>query len=135
PPGAALAASSFLAPHLAQREQLYFFPGNKSYPLSYVEQRAEYLVADRRPPSGNREERELLADYLRLPDWELIAQQGDFMPPRRPTPSGPTSSILASARTCGSARCLAVWRCCHSMRGRACCPPARSRCRRWPCWR
>ncbi len=79
PPDAALAASSFLAPHLAQREQLYFFPGNKSYPLRYVEERAAYLVADRRPPSGNREERELLADYLRRPDWELIAQQGDFV--------------------------------------------------------
>ena len=70
PPDAALAASSFLAPHLAQREQLYFFPGNKSYPLRYVEERAEYLVADQRPPSGNRQERELLADFLRRPDWE-----------------------------------------------------------------
>jgi len=83
PPDAALAASSFLAPHLAQRQQLYFFPGNKSYPLRYVEERAAYLVADRRPPSGNREERELLADYLRRPDWELIAQQGDFVLLRR----------------------------------------------------
>jgi uncharacterized membrane protein len=83
PPAAALAASSFLAPHLAQRQQLYFFPGNKSYPLRYVEERAAYLVADQRPPSGNRQERELLADYLRRPDWELIAQQGDFVLLRR----------------------------------------------------
>jgi uncharacterized membrane protein len=83
PPEAALAASSFLAPHLAQREQLYFFPGNKSYPLRYVEERAAYLVADRRPPSGNRQERELLADFLRRPDWELIGQQGDFVLLRR----------------------------------------------------
>lgn len=83
PPDAALAASSFLAPHLAQRQQLYFFPGNKSYPLRYVEERAAYLVADTRPPAGNRQERELLADFLRRPDWELIAQQGDFVLLRR----------------------------------------------------
>jgi len=83
PPDAALAASSFLAPHLAQREQLFFFPGNKSYPLRYVEERAEYLVADRRPPSGNRQERELLAEYLRRPDWQLVAQHGDFVLLRR----------------------------------------------------
>jgi uncharacterized membrane protein len=83
PPDAALAASSFLAPHLAQRQQLYFFPGNKSYPLRYVEERAEYLVADQRPPSGNRQERELLADYMRRPDWQLVAQQGDFVLLRR----------------------------------------------------
>jgi hypothetical protein len=83
PPNAALAASSFLAPHLAQREQLYFFPGNKSYPLRYVEERAEYLIADRRPPSGNRQERELLAAYLERPDWQVVAQQGDFVLLRR----------------------------------------------------
>jgi uncharacterized membrane protein len=83
PPDAALAASSFLAPHLAQRQQLYFFPGNKSYPLRYVEERAGYLVADTRPPSGNRQERELLADFLRRPDWEVVAQQGDFVLLRR----------------------------------------------------
>lgn len=86
PPGAALAASSFLAPHLARREQLFFFPGNGSYPLRYVEERAEYLVADRRPPSGNKEERALLESYLRSPNWRLVAQHGDFVLLRRRAP-------------------------------------------------
>ena len=79
PPDAALAASSFLAPHLAQRQQLYFFPGNGSYPRRYVEERAEYLVADRRPPSGNKEERALLDSYLHSPLWQLVAERGDFV--------------------------------------------------------
>lgn len=79
PSDAALAASSFLAPHLAQREQLYFFPGNGSYPRSYVEHRAEYLVADRRPPSGNKEERALLDAYLHSATWQLLAERGDFV--------------------------------------------------------
>jgi uncharacterized membrane protein len=83
PPGVALAASSFLAPHLAQREELFFFPGNRSYPRSYVEERADYLVADRKPPSGNKEERALLESYLKSPDWILFAQRGDFVLLRR----------------------------------------------------
>lgn len=81
PPDAALAASSFLAPHLAQREELYFFPGNRSYPPEYIE-RAEYLAADRKP-RGNREELALLDSYLTRPDWEIVAEAGDFVLLRR----------------------------------------------------
>ena len=84
PPGAALGASTFLAPHLAQREQLYFFPGNGSYPLRYVEERADYLVADRRPggarPSPEQiQERDLLERFIQSGGWRLVRQAGDFV--------------------------------------------------------
>jgi hypothetical protein len=78
PPDAAVAASSFLAPHLAQREQLFFFPGNASYPQAYIE-RADYLVADMQSPGMKPAERALLNEYLRRPDWQLVARQGDFV--------------------------------------------------------
>jgi uncharacterized membrane protein len=78
PPDAAVAATSFLAPHLAQREEIYFFPGSGSYPREYID-RAEYIVADSRPPGNNRQVIELLAEYMRRPDWELVAQEGDFV--------------------------------------------------------
>ena len=82
PPGVPLAASSFLAPHLAQREELFFFPGNRSYPRAYLA-RAQYLVADLHAPGMSQEERELLHDYLHRPDWEIVAQEGDFVLLRR----------------------------------------------------
>jgi uncharacterized membrane protein len=82
PPDAAVAATSFLAPHLAQREEIYFFPGNRSYPRAYID-RAEYIAADSRPPGNNREVRELLDDYLGRPDWHVVAQEGDFVLLRR----------------------------------------------------
>ena len=78
PRDAAVAATSFLAPHLAQREEIYFFPGSGSYPREYID-RAEYIVGDRRPPGGNRQVIELLNDYLQRPDWEVVAQEGDFV--------------------------------------------------------
>jgi uncharacterized membrane protein len=78
PPDAALAASTFLAPHLAQREQLYFFPGNNSYPPAYVD-KAEYLVADRRPPGNSAKIRAALDHYLNNPQWRIVAEHGDFV--------------------------------------------------------
>lgn len=76
PPDAAVAASSFLAPHLAQRQQLFFFPGNASYPKEYID-RAEYLVADSAAPKAA--ERELLNDYIGRPNWQLVAREGAFV--------------------------------------------------------
>ena len=82
PPDAAVAATSFLAPHLAQREELYFFPGNASYPREYID-RAEYIAADRNTPGDNEKQRALLDDYLSRPDWEVVAEEGDFVLLRR----------------------------------------------------
>jgi uncharacterized membrane protein len=76
PPNAPLAASSFLAPHLARREALYFFPGNKSYPPEYIE-RAQYLAADLAAPRES--EVALLRAYMGRPDWQLVARAGDFV--------------------------------------------------------
>ncbi len=78
PPDASVAATSFLGPHLAQREEIYFFPGNGSYPAEYID-RAEYIAADSRPPGGNKEVIELLREYMQNPEWELVAQEGDFV--------------------------------------------------------
>ncbi len=78
PPDAAVAATSFLGPHLAQRERLYFFPGNGSYPAEYID-RAEYIAADSRPPGGNKDVINLLRTYMQNPAWELVAQEGDFV--------------------------------------------------------
>lgn len=86
PPDAPVAASSFLAPFLAQREGLYFFPGNRSYPEAYIA-RAEYIVTDTSdllPPRGH----ELLASYRQSGEWEVVLQRGDFLLLRRVRPSG-----------------------------------------------
>lgn len=77
PADAAVAASTFLAPHLAQRQEIYFFPGNKSYPAEYIE-RAEYLVFDRRPPGNSAETRAAIERYLNDPAWVIVAEAGDF---------------------------------------------------------
>lgn len=81
PPDAPVAASSFLAPFVARREGLYFFPGNRSYPEEYIE-RADYIVTDtseRLPARGH----ELLQQYLATGTWQVAAQQGDFRLLRR----------------------------------------------------
>ncbi len=65
-------------PHLAQRERLYFFPGNGSYPAEYID-RAEYIAADSRPPGGNKDVINLLTHIHAEPRWELVAQEGDFV--------------------------------------------------------
>ena len=78
PADAALAASTFLAPHVAQRQQLYFFPGNNSYPAEYVD-KAEYLVADRNPPSDKNWVLPALESYLNHLDWTIVAERGDFV--------------------------------------------------------
>ncbi|MBP8251008.1 MAG: DUF2079 domain-containing protein [Herpetosiphon sp.] len=78
PPDASVAASTFLAPHLAQRREIYFFPGNNSYPAEYVD-RAEYLVFDRRPPANNDKLREAIKRYLNDPNWQIVQEHGDFI--------------------------------------------------------
>jgi hypothetical protein len=76
-----VAASSFLAPFVARRDGLYFFPGNRSYPEAYIA-RADYILTDTSdslPPRGQ----ELLRQYLAGGTWETVAEQGDFLLLRR----------------------------------------------------
>ncbi len=81
PDGSPVAASTFLAPFLAQREGIYFFPGNKSYPQEYIA-RADYLVTDT-GPSLPIKGQELLQQYLADGSWQVELQQGDFLLLRR----------------------------------------------------
>ncbi len=81
PDEAPVAASSFLAPFVARREQLYFFPGNRSYPEAYIA-RAEYILTDTSeflPERGHA----LLQAYLHSGAWQVAARQGDFVLLRR----------------------------------------------------
>lgn len=77
PPDASVAASSFLAPFVARREGLYFFPGNRSYPEEYIA-RAQYIVTDTSAALPQRGQ-ELLREYLAGGEWEVVARQGDFL--------------------------------------------------------
>ncbi len=95
PAKAPLAASSFLAPFVARREGLYFFPGNRSYPFricpgssddtSCPEEYfvpADYLLTDTSealPEAG----REMLERFLAEGSWEVVVRQGDFILLRR----------------------------------------------------
>lgn len=76
PQDAAVAASSFLGPHLAQRQELYFFPGTNSYPLPI--ERVEYVVADLKLDTGEaaREKLNLLAA---APEWKLVQEDTDYL--------------------------------------------------------
>lgn len=76
PPDAAVAASSFLGPHLAQRQELYFFPGTGSYPFPI--ERVEYVVADLKLDTGEaaREKLNLLAAD---PEWKLVQEDTDYL--------------------------------------------------------
>jgi uncharacterized membrane protein len=76
-----VAASSFLAPFVARREGVYFFPGNRSYPEEYIA-RAEYLLTDTSDLLPSRGQ-ELLQQYLAGDDWQVAAEQGDFLLLRR----------------------------------------------------
>ena len=95
PADAPLAASNFLAPFVARREGLYFFPGNRSYPFricrgpsgdpSCPEEYfvpADYLLTDTSetlPEAG----REMLRRFLAEGSWEVMVRQGDFILLRR----------------------------------------------------
>lgn len=95
PADAPLAASNFLAPFVARREGLYFFPGNRSYPFRICRGSSEespcpeeyfvpadYLLTDTSealPAAG----REMLGRFLAEGSWEVVVRQGDFLLLRR----------------------------------------------------
>jgi uncharacterized membrane protein len=80
PSDAAVAASSFLGPHLAQRRELYFFPGTNSYPYSI--ELADYVVGDLRLDRGETAQ-QALAQLAADPAWELVARDTDYVLYRR----------------------------------------------------
>ncbi len=85
PKDAPVAASSFLAPLVAQREGVYFFPGNRSYPEEKVAL-AQYILTDTNPRMSDSERQsfqQLLEHYRNSGQWQIAAQQGDFLLLRR----------------------------------------------------
>lgn len=76
PQDAAVAASSFLGPHLAQRQELYFFPGTNSYPFPV--ERVEYVVADLKLDTGAAA-KEKLASLAADPAWKLVNEDTDYL--------------------------------------------------------
>lgn len=76
PADAPLSVTSTLAPHLARRQELYFFPGNVIYPPELADQ-GRYLLADLRevPP----ENMPRLQQLRQSSTWQLVAEQDDFV--------------------------------------------------------
>jgi uncharacterized membrane protein len=72
-----VAASSFLAPFVARRQGVFFFPGNRSYPEEYIA-KAEYILTDTSKYLSERGH-ELLEEYLRNDEWVVLAEEGDFL--------------------------------------------------------
>lgn len=79
PPDAMVAATSFLAPHLLPREELFYIPGG---PMHHQVAEAEYAFIDTRA-SGLRAEAERGNDIVgRLrtdPNWQIIAEADDLI--------------------------------------------------------
>jgi hypothetical protein len=72
PPDASVGASQFLGPHLARRRNLYFFPGNKSYPFPL--ETVEYIVADLNIDSAS-----VLGVREADPSWKTVAQDDGYV--------------------------------------------------------
>jgi uncharacterized membrane protein len=76
PGNAAVAASSFLAPHLARRQELYFFPGDKSYP--FMPERVQFVVVDLHTDSGP-DARNKIATLRSDAAWKQVDGTGGYL--------------------------------------------------------
>ncbi len=78
PPEAAVAATSFQAPHLLPRMKLYYIPGGK---MHHQPEEADYAMIDARA-AGLRAEatqgNDILGRLLADPQWELVDQEDDL---------------------------------------------------------
>jgi uncharacterized membrane protein len=74
PDDASLNVTSTLAPHVARRRELYFFPGDDViYPAALAE-RGRYLLADLEESDVPR-----LRRLQRSNEWRTLAERGDFV--------------------------------------------------------
>jgi hypothetical protein len=78
PADAPLAATSFLAPPMMPRREIFYFPRDESFPPL---ERAEYLFVDRRAAALDRTD--LLEQVLRSPEWRVLADEQDLLLLRR----------------------------------------------------
>jgi hypothetical protein len=79
PPEATVAATSFLAPHLLPRMELYFIPGG---PMHHQPEEAEYVFIDTRAATLRAEAargNDILGELLADPAWELLDQEDDLV--------------------------------------------------------
>jgi uncharacterized membrane protein len=74
-PAGPVAVTSELAPHLAQRRQIYFFPGNRAYSASLIDN-ARWVVADRRRTPAERVAVERL---IASGNWRRVLDVEDYV--------------------------------------------------------
>lgn len=74
PPDAIVAATSFLAPHLLPREELYYIPGGK---MHHQVDEAEYAFIDTRASAIQGSD--LVATLRSDPNWELLDEEDDLL--------------------------------------------------------
>jgi len=83
PPDAAVAATSFLAPHLLPRLEIYYIPGG---PMHHQPDEADYAFIDARA-AGLRDQQargnDILGRLLADPAWELLDEEDDLYLLRR----------------------------------------------------
>jgi len=79
PPSAKVAATSFLAPHLLPREELYYIPAGK---MHHQADEADYVFIDRRA-SGLRAQaqagNDILGRLLADPTWAVVDEEDDLI--------------------------------------------------------
>lgn len=83
PPDAKVAATSFLAPHLLPRAEIYYIPGGKMHhqpdeaDYAFIDRRAAGLIAE--AERGN----DILGRLLADPAWQVVADEDDLILLRR----------------------------------------------------
>lgn len=86
PSNAPLAVTSTLGPHLARREELYFFPGGGLIYATELVQRSEYLLVDLREVPADYQDH--LQQIRQSPEWRTLAHEHDFVLLRRTDAEG-----------------------------------------------
>jgi uncharacterized membrane protein len=79
PPEATVAATSFLAPHLLPRPEIYFIPGGK---MHHQPEEADYAFLDRRAAGLQAEAargNDILGRLLADPAWKIVDQEDDLI--------------------------------------------------------
>jgi uncharacterized membrane protein len=77
PPDAALAVTSFLAPNMMPRREIFYFPNSPSFPPL---ERAEYLFIDTRAAALETEEgRRVMAEVRSSGAWQVLADKDELL--------------------------------------------------------
>ncbi len=74
PPDASLATTSFLAPRMMPRRQIYYLPHGPMFPPL---ERAEYLFIDTR--ASALQDSDFVAQIRAAPEWEIVADADDLL--------------------------------------------------------